>query len=296
MDLVKLKGKTYYIKASTNVGVYVFIDNNCLLIDTSFTNGQAKTIDETLKKNNLHLKYIINTHTHLDHCRGNLYFQKNYPQCQVYASEPEKPFMENPYLLAALFCSASPLKSLDHSPRCFPVDYYLETGKQKISEQEFEIIPLSGHTIGQIGVLTPDRVCFLGDSIFSTYTIENYRLPYLFDIGESIKTMHSLLEIDADYFVIGHDEGVFTREELPHLVKRNLANIEKFCTQILELLEQPLTREELVEHLSIKNDLVLNLMEYHLIFSTVSAFLKYLFDEELVTYFVQKGRLFFQCS
>ena len=66
MNLVKIKGKTYYIKASTNVGVYVFTGSNCLLIDTSFTSGQAWMIDEILKKNNLHLKYIINTHTHLD--------------------------------------------------------------------------------------------------------------------------------------------------------------------------------------------------------------------------------------
>ncbi|MGB4504339.1 MAG: MBL fold metallo-hydrolase [Syntrophaceticus sp.] len=294
MNLDKVKDKTYYIKASTNVGVYVFTDNNCLLIDTSFTSGQARTIDETLKKNNLHLKYIINTHTHLDHCCGNLYFQRNYPQCQVYASEPEKPFMENPYLLAALFFSASPLKGLDRSPRCFPVDHYLETGIQKIGEQEFKIIPLYGHTKGQIGILTPDRVCFLGDSIFSTSTLEKYCLPYLFDIGESIKTMHSLLEIDADYFVISHDEGLLTRETLPYLVKRNLENMEKIQMQILELLKKPMSREDLVEQLVINNGLFLNLMEYHIIFSTVSAFLKYLFDQKLIAYDVQKGRLFFQ--
>jgi len=84
--------------------------------------------------------------------------------------------------------------------------------------------------------------------------------------------MHSLLEIDADYFVISHDEDVLTRETLPYLVKRNLANIEKFQLQILELLKQPLTREDLVEHLTTNNDLVLNLMEYHIIFSTVPLF------------------------
>ena len=294
MNIVKIKGETYYIKDATNVGVYVFTDSKCLLIDTCFTRGQARKIDITLKKNNIYLKYIINTHTHLDHCRGNLYFQKNYPQCKVYASEPEKPFMENPYLLAALFYSASPLKALNRSPRSFPVDYYLKTGIQKVGEQEFEIIPLYGHTRGQIGVITPDRVCFLGDSIFSIHTLEKYCLPYIYDIGESIKTMHSLLEIDADYFVISHDEDVLTRETLPYLVKRNLANIEKFQLQILELLKQPLTREDLVEHLTTNNDLVLNLMEYHIIFSTVSAFLKYLVDEELITYHVHTSRLLFQ--
>jgi glyoxylase-like metal-dependent hydrolase (beta-lactamase superfamily II) len=71
MNIVKIKGETYYIKDATNVGVYVFTDSKCLLIDTCFTRGQARKIDITLKKNNIYLKYIINTHTHLDHCRGN---------------------------------------------------------------------------------------------------------------------------------------------------------------------------------------------------------------------------------
>lgn len=160
MNLTKITGNTYYIEYSTNVGVCSLADNNCLLIDTCFNKNCAKIIDQTLKTNKLHLKYIINTHAHLDHCRGNIYFQRAYPDCQVFASQGEKPFMENPYLLGAIFSSASPLKHLDRSPSCFPVDHYLEAGVQIIDEEPFQVIPLPGHTKGQIGIITPDRVCF----------------------------------------------------------------------------------------------------------------------------------------
>jgi len=294
MDLVRIKGNTCYIKAATNVGVYVFAGGGCLLIDTGFTGGQARMIDETIKNNNIRLQYIVNTHIHLDHCRGNIYFQRNYPRCKVYTSQSEKPFAENPSLLAALFFSASPLPDLNRGPRRFPIDHYLETGAWKIEEQEFEIIPLFGHTIGQIGLITPDRVCFVGDSIFSASTMEKYLIPYRYDIGKSITTLHSLSEVDADYFVISHDSDAFAGEELPGLVAKNLENINTVQQQILELLRQPLSKEDLVEQLTTNNDLPLNLMEYHVIFSTVSAFLTYLLERKLINYHVQKGRLLFQ--
>lgn len=293
MDLVKINGNTYYIKAPTNAGVYLFNSRDCLLIDTCFTKKQAHQMDKILKENNFNLRYIINTHTHLDHCRGNLYFQEVYPECKVFASEKERPFMEHPYLLGAIFFSASPLKHLDPAPLSFPVDQYLEPGIKNIGGQSFKVIPLPGHTRGQIGIVTPDRVCFLGDSIFSRQVIIKYSLPYLFDLEGSIKTLHFLPEIDADYFLLSHEEGVIASKDLPDLVSYNLANIEKFQQQILALLKQPLSREQLVKEISLSNNIVLNLLEYHVIQTTVSAFLTYLNQQGLITYTIDQGRLYF---
>ncbi len=293
MDLIKINGSTYYIKAPTNAGVYLFKSKGCLLIDTCFTNKQARKIDKILNDNNIHLHYILNTHTHLDHCLGNLYFQKAYPNCKVFSSEKERPFMEHPYLLSAIFFSASPLKHLDPSPPSFPVDHYLKPGIEKIGDQSFKIILLPGHTRGQIGIVTPDRVCFLGDAIFSRKIIKKYSLPYLFDLDKSIKTLRFLPKIDADYFVLSHEEGVITREDLSDLVNDNLANIDKFQDQILSLLQHPLTREELVKEITLRNNIVLNLLEYHVIQTTVSAFLKHLNDQGLITYVIKEGRLYF---
>lgn len=297
MNLVKIKGNTCYIPGPTNIGVYVFKNKNCLLIDTGINNSQARKIEEVLVANNLHLKYIINTHSHLDHCGGNIYLKNAYPGCQVYASDKEKTFMENPSLLAVMLYSANPLRGLDRSPRRFPVDFVLEPGVNRFHDEKFEIIPLSGHTWGQIGVITPERVCFVGDSIFSPGILDKYSLPYLFDIGESMATLEFLREIDAGCFLISHDEqGVVPREEMPSLVARNLTNIDKYLQQILELLDRPLSREDILENLVILNDLKLNLMEYHLLFSTVSAFIKHLYDQDLLTYSIEDGRLYYYRS
>ena len=42
MELTKIKGSTYYINAPTNIGIYVFKNKNCLIIDTGINNTQAR--------------------------------------------------------------------------------------------------------------------------------------------------------------------------------------------------------------------------------------------------------------
>ena len=60
MELHKLKGNTYYIDGTTNIGLYKLNDKDCVLIDTGFAKVGPQ-IYEILKENNLNLKYILKT-------------------------------------------------------------------------------------------------------------------------------------------------------------------------------------------------------------------------------------------
>lgn len=293
MELIKIKGNSYYIPAPTNIGVYVFKNKNCLLVDSGINNGQARKIEEALVAAGLHPRYILNTHSHMDHIGGNHYFQSAYPGCQVLASATEKYYMQKPELHDMIIFSAMPLRYLEKATRPFEVDTVLEIGLNRINDEKFTIIPLYGHTLGQVGVITPDRVCFTGDAVFCRETIDKYSLPYLFEISQSIATLKSLRGVEADAFVLGHAAAPVSRTELLELIDLNLANIDRYVEQILELLQQPLTREDLLEHLTVLNDLQLNLIEYHLIFSTISAFIKHLYDLGEIDCSLENGRLFY---
>lgn len=293
MQLNKIKGNTYFIDAPTNIGVYVFKNKTCLLIDTGIDNTQAGKIDEVLKDNGLHPRYIINTHSHTDHCGGNSYFKKNYPGCVVYANGTEKLFLENPDLHNTIIFSAAPLKQLGKTSKNSGVDFDLEYGTVKLDEKKLDILALPGHTAGQIGIITPEIVCFTGDSLFSEAIMGKYSLPNLFDIQASITTLNFIKQLEADFFVISHMERTITREEATALADANLTNIAMYEEQILELLEQPLTREDLLENIAVLNDLPLDFKEYHLAFATISAFIKYLYDRQLITYSLENGRLYY---
>lgn len=293
MNLSKIKGNTYYIDATTNSGIFVFKNKNCLIIDTGSNNTEAKKIEQAIQENNLHPKYIINTHNHLDHCGGNHYFQKNYPGCLVYTSLREKLFMENQELQPSILSSSSPMKPITSSNKPINVDFILDYGINKINDEKFEIIPLKGHSIEQIGIITPEKVCFLGDSIFSEEILEKYSFPYLYDIAESINTLNRIKELDADYFVISHSSSILSKEQIISLSDKNLENIKRYEKQILDLLDQPLTREDILENITILNDLSLNFYQYHLNFAGVSAFIAYLYSKDLVNYSIDDGKLYY---
>ncbi|WP_434564894.1 MBL fold metallo-hydrolase [Thermoanaerobacterium thermosaccharolyticum] len=293
MNLNKINRNTYYIDNPTNIGVYTYKNKNCLLVDTGINNGQARKIDNVLVENGLHPKYIINTHNHMDHCGGNIYFKTQYPGCEIYTSNKERLYIENPELRDIVLFSSCPIRDLDTTNKTFSVDFVLDYGISKIGDEKFDIISLVGHSIDQIGVITPDRVCFLGDSVFSEDTIKKYSLPYLFNIEKSIETLKKLKEVDADYFVISHIDRVLNKDELDALIEKNISNIEDNIEIILELLEQPQTREGLLQNLVILNDLPLNFTQYYIYFSSVSAFLSYLRDKKLIDYSIENGEIYF---
>ncbi len=292
MELSKIKGNTYFIKYTTNIGVYTFKNKNCIVIDTGISNSSGRRIDQVLEENHLKPKYIINTHHHLDHCGGNKYFCENHPGVNVCTSEKTRVHFENHYIGSAVIFSGHFPKELEEK-KYTKVDFALNIGLNKFNDEKFMIMSLKGHSDDQIGIITPDKVCFLGDSIFSSSILKKYSFPYLYNIQESIETLQSLKEIEADYFVISHAREVLKKDELCELADDNVNNINNYKEQILELLSQPMTREELLENIIVLNGLFVNFKQYHLYFSTLSSFITDLYDNGLIKCSIEDGKLYY---
>lgn len=293
MELTKVKGNTYYINAPTNIGVFSFKNKQSLIIDTGINNSAARKIDDVLKENNLHPKYIINTHSHSDHCGGNSYFKANYTGCLVYASQKERLYMENMELRSNMMFTAYPLRDLEPDCKDLNVDFTIGSGTVKINDEKFEILTLKGHSPEGIAVITPEKVCFLGDSIFSDSILSKYSFPYLYHIEDALTSLDKIKDIDADFFVISHADEVMGKEEIIKLADRNISNIHSYLDEIVELLEKPITREDLLESLVVINDLAVNFKQYHINYSSMSAFLAYLSNRGLITYSIENGNLYY---
>lgn len=291
--LKKINGSTYYIPMATNIGVYSFKNKQCIIVDTGLNNTQGRKIDEDLKEASLHPKYIVNTHSHGDHCGGNDYFRKNYTGAEIYTSYKESIFIENPELYAAQLFAASPIKKISYNIKPSKVNYVLEYGINKINDEKFDVISLKGHSMEQIGIITPDKVCFLGDSIFSNEILQKYSLPYYYNLKEGIQTLEYIKSIQSDYFVIAHSENILDREQIIKLSEENLKNIDMYKEEILELLDQPLTKEDLVEQIAILNSLELDFKEAFISYASISAFISYFYEEGLVTASIEGGKLYY---
>lgn len=293
MELTKIKGNTFFINAPTNIGVFSYKNKNCLLVDTGINNTAARKIDNVLVENRLHVKNIINTHSHIDHCGGNNYFRSNYTGCLVYASYKEKIYMENLELRPNMLYTSSAVKELQEDCRDTQVDFILDYGTTKINDEKFDILSFKGHSPEGIGIITPDKVCFLGDSVFSSSILEKYSFPYLFNVEESLETLDKIKEIDSDYFVISHSEDIYSKEEIIKLCDKNKENINNYLDELLELLDKPLTKEEILENLIILNDLNINFDQYYIDFSSMSAFVSYLCNKGIIKYSVENGNVYY---
>lgn len=290
MNLEKINRNTHYIQSPTNIGVYVFKNKNVLIIDSTINRYEAKKIEKELIDKGLKPKYIINTHSHIDHSGGNNYFKETYPGLEVFSSQKEKILIENPEIHYFISSSAHPSKKLKIRKES-KVDYVLEEGIHKINDEKFQIIDLPGHSIEDIAIITPDRVAFLGDAIFSKYTLEKYSLTYNLHLEKRLESLNKIKEIDADYFVISHGKEILNKEEICDLVEENIKSTNKTISEILQICEQPLSREEILQEFSILHDIKTNYNGYLVNFCSLTSFLNYMIDNDKIDASVQDGKL-----
>jgi len=293
MDLIKVKGNSYYIQAPTSIGVYTFKNKNCMMVDTGNNNTSAKKIEDALIQNNLHPKYIFNTHGHLDHCGGNNYFNDNYPGIITYSTFKEKLFMENNDLMPYAQFGSFPAKEIKKSSKSIKVDYVVEYGVNKINDEKLEFMPLPGHSIEQAAMITPDKVCYLGDAVFSHSTLMKYPLPYYYNILETLNSLDKIKEIDCDYFVVSHGDKLYNKTEILELCNMNINNIHKYINDISEVLSQPLSKEEVLENIAVLNDINMNFQEYYINLSAISAFIAFLYNNGTLNFSIENGKLYY---
>ena len=71
-ELINVCGNTYYFECPSKVGVWVN-GKDAWLIDSGNNKEAARKILKTVREQGWEVKAIINTHSHADHCGGNLF-------------------------------------------------------------------------------------------------------------------------------------------------------------------------------------------------------------------------------
>lgn len=297
MELDKIKGHSYYIKGGTNSGVYIFKDKYVLIIDPGLSNSRAHRLIKLFDSKGLRVKYILNTHEHSDHYGASKVLLDHYTGAKAISSQDAKTFIDNPYLFSTYVYGGRSNKLLDdyfkNRENNFTIDEVVCEGETKLNNEKFEIIDLKGHSIGCIGVLTEDKVLYLGDSLFNESILEKYNFPFLFDISEQLNTLDKIKEIDFDFCIMGHSKALLDKEESVKLVEINKEVIHKYLNQIREFLTTPYTREDLLKDIIEYNELKLNYKEYYFSNSTLSSMISYLVEGGEIDYQLENGKVYY---
>lgn len=281
--LKHLTGRSYCLETPGAVlGIYLEDDRHCLLIDSGEAAHGPQVVD-ILKEQGWIVSALINTHAHADHCGANRIIAEAFA-APVYASALEKVFLENPELIPYTLFSAHPPRSLANRfimPPVSPPAQVIEPGSQMVSCTPLDIVDLSGHTPGQIGIITPDGVLFAGDSLISDKAYSAFPCPVVVDVQKQLASLDRLQETSYNALCISHGGRI---EQASSLLDRNREWLRQLIDEVVESLPgRPMSREEITGRIIAQRELTVNTTQYYLVWSTVSAVISYLLDHRLIT-------------
>ena len=129
------------IKCLNDNYAYIYLNDKkeAFVVDPS----EASPVIDTLEKNDLQLKYILNTHHHFDHIGGNFELKEKY-NCKIVGSKKDR----------------------DRIPG---IDIEISDGDYwSFKEHTAQIIEIPGHTSGHIAFFFKSlNAVFTGDTLFS---------------------------------------------------------------------------------------------------------------------------------
>jgi len=187
-------------KAGSNAG-FVVGSNGVLVIDTFEEVGSARELLAEIRKiTNLPVRFVVNTHYHLDHTGGNAVFAQ--ARAIILAQRNVRGWLRTENL--KFFRDPKPEQKAMIESLVLPDETYTDAVDIYLGTRQIQVRYMLGHTGGDSVVIVPDAdVVFAGDIVWQKH------LPNLIDATTSdwVKTLEKLL---ADHpsatFVSGHGD------------------------------------------------------------------------------------------
>ena len=287
----QLGERTWLLPTGVNVGLWDGPEG-AVLIDSGGDKEAGRQIRQAMEERAWSLRLIVNTHSNADHIGGNAYLQKQ-TGCRVVSTRLESAFIADPVLEPSFLWGAQPYRELRGK--------FLQAAPSQVDPPipddgpiqgtALTAVPLPGHFLQMIGVLTPDKVLFAGDALFGEEILAKHPVFFLYDVAAHLDTLQRLEGFAAEWFVPGHGEPV--RSAGP-LVAANRAAVQRTGSAVAEICSAPRSFEEILAELCARFAVQLNPSQYVLVGGTLRAYLSWLRDREVLRPSFEAGRMLWE--
>lgn len=278
MELTHVLGSTYVANGATAlIPLYKLNERDIILIDTGYAKLDRSALTHLIDDNGFSLKGILCSHAHFDHTGNVRYLQQRYGALAA-AQLIEAGISVNPDAYRANYVSLTYGRSQEYFlEECFTADeiIYPDQTEFTFCGATFGILQLPGHSAGQIGIVTPDGVAYLGDCLLSRPQIENAKLPTSMFIARDLQSKRSLYSLHCPAYIVAHKEVC---SDITELIGENIRFMERKAAEMLNCLQDGMTFDEWIfefckrEDVRTKNQFKFSIIERN--FSNFAAWME----------------------
>ena len=289
--IVELGPRVAVVPGGVNIGVLRGEGGRLVLVDTGLNETAAKKALKAAREEiGGEVAAILTTHAHADHFGGNAAVVRR-TGARVYAPAFDDAILRYPLLQpASIYGGADPLDALRGRfllAEASPVDDVIGPGLLTVEGIDLEVIPLTGHSPGQVGYLV-DGVFFCADVVLPAAVLDKYKIPYLFSVTDHLRALAVASETPCRVAMPGHGPAV---DSVAELVGQNRALLDAVGERVVALAAAPTTAEAVLAGLLTHfGAAAVDAPSFYLLQPTAFAFLSHLEREGRLRHEVRDGR------
>jgi len=247
MEVKIIKGNTFCIDTGmTYIPFYKINDEEIILLDSGWAEGEREGLDELLEENNFKVVGIICSHAHIDHIGNNAYFKKKY-NCIIAMSAYEALVCSSVVNLKVYYSSQTLSDVEEHFGHMVcETDIMISDNQDKIClcGIKFKIIHTPGHSPAHICIITPDDVAYIGDSLISYEVMKGAKIPYAYILKEDLECKKKLYNLKSSKYVVAH-KGMY--DDITKLITDNIEFYKDRAAIVCSLIEGYMTMEDIMK-------------------------------------------------
>lgn len=207
------------LEALEAIPVYRLNEKDCILFDTGYPKEQKK-LEEAFAEHGLAPKAVACSHAHIDHVGSAMYFHQKY-QIPLYISQEEGGILCSYLNLKAYRPTLTPMELREGLDMLCTTATLIPDGADtvEICGVDFALHKSRGHSSGHLSFVSPDGVCYLGDSLLKGAELSG-KLPFATDIAVMLAHYEEMRGFSYDWYILAHG-GLVARADFSTLLDMN---------------------------------------------------------------------------